>query len=191
MCETGKKGTTPTQPRQAGTCLCPRRWRGQRLPLRPNCRCREDCATPNTNQCRVSPHSSAPGFGAIFTSVEVTRERGPECPLSGRARPAIGQTIFMLTHTTKLSDQKPIRWDQHCLLVIPFPFSLQTELRRTARFAHAKRGLRQSLVRFAPSRVLGFFLHPSTIPFSLGFSRGGKHPGSEGPPPHSHSVLPV
>src|ERR1035437_5506370 len=101
------------------------------------------------------------------------------------------QKNFMIPNTKKLSVRKRTRWDQHCMLVIQFPISLQAEIRRNARIAELTRGLRQNLERFASRWALDFFRHPSTIAQSLGFDSSGKNSGSQESSQHTNTVLPA
>ncbi len=87
-------------------------------------------------------------------------------PSQGPDRPHKKRWIMMHT-IKKFSDPMLARWDQHCLLVIQFPFSLHPEIQHSARFAEVKRGLRQSLDRFTPGRSRDFFTHPSTFSFPI------------------------
>ncbi len=73
----------------------------------------------------------------------------------------------MFKTNTLLSKNKPVAWDQHCLLVLQFPISLQSEIRLSARFDGVKLELRQSGDRSVPHRTRDIFKHPSTFPFPL------------------------
>ena len=71
---------------------------------------------------------------------------------------------FMLPNTKTLSPRSPTRWDSHCLLVLQFPISLQSEVRLSARFDGVKLELLRNLSRSAPKRVRNFFLSPAAPP---------------------------
>lgn len=96
---------------------------------------------------------------------------------------------FMLTNTRAISGHPRPKWDQRCLLVIGFPTSLPAEVRRTARFAEAGRGVRQTRVRFAPHRALDFLLHTSVWSVSSGFLPS--HQGKGGAPQLVRDALKV
>ena len=73
----------------------------------------------------------------------------------------------MFKNITPLSDQKPAAWDQHCLLVLQFPISLQSEIRLSARIDGVKLEVRPSRDRSVPNRARDIFRHPSTFSFAI------------------------
>lgn len=120
------------------------------------------------------------GLRTIFADISYAKLRQQRAPWLNPPPNEPGLT--MRPNTKKLFNRKPIRWDQHCLLVIQFSSSLRSEIRRGARFAEMKRVLRQSLDRFAPGRALDFFRHPGLRP-----CRGG-HPGNSSAGQESRSL---
>ena len=97
----------------------------------------------------------------------------------------------MLPKTTTLSAHPPTRWDQHCLLVLQFPISLQSEVRLSARFDGVKLELLRNLSRSAPKRVRNFFMSPAAFRFPFGFGPAGQTGESQGTPTHIHSIQTV
>ena len=97
----------------------------------------------------------------------------------------------MLTDIHKLSDHKPATWDKHCLLVIQFPISRQSEIQLSARSDGMKLELRQGAGRVAPHWARDFFRHPSTMPFSFSFAPFERDFGRDGTPQLASSVLPI
>lgn len=73
----------------------------------------------------------------------------------------------MFKNISPFSDQEPVAWDKHCLLVLKFPISLQSEIRLSARFDGVKIELRKSGDRPVIPRVRDIFRHPSTFSFPL------------------------
>lgn len=65
-----------------------------------------------------------------------------------------------LSSPTLLSSPQPTRWDQHSLLVSPFPLGWWSGVRLSARFNGMTLELRRSLARCAPKRARDFFLPP-------------------------------
>ena len=96
----------------------------------------------------------------------------------------------MLKNIHKLSASPPIKWDKHCLLVIQFPISRQSEIRFSARFDGMKLELRQAAGRLAPHWARDFFRHPSTLPFSFSFAPFERDFGRDGTPQLAGPVLP-
>ena len=73
----------------------------------------------------------------------------------------------MFKTISPLSKNKPAAWDKHCLLVLQFPISLQSEIRLSARIDGVKLELRPMRDFAAPRRTRDIFKHPSTFPFPI------------------------
>ena len=73
----------------------------------------------------------------------------------------------MFKTISPLSKNKPAAWDKHCLLVLQFPISLQSEIRLSARIDGVKLELRSMRDRSAPHRPRDIFKHPSTFSFPM------------------------
>ena len=97
----------------------------------------------------------------------------------------------MLPNTKTLSVHLPARWDQHCLLVLQFPISLQSEVRLSARFDGLKLELLRNLSRSAPKRVRNFFMSPAAFRFPFGFGPAGQTVESQGKSMLTHAIQPV
>ena len=97
----------------------------------------------------------------------------------------------MSPNTKTHSGHKPTRWDQHCLLVLQFPISLQSEVRLSARFAGVKLELLRNLAGSAPKRARNFFMHPSMFRFPFGFGPAGETVESQETPTRTHSMQAV
>jgi len=97
----------------------------------------------------------------------------------------------MLPHAKTLSTHPPARWDQHCLLGLQFPISLQSEVRLSERFGGVKLELLRNLSRSAPKRVRNVFMSYAAFRFPFAFGPAGPGVESQGTPTLARTAQPV
>lgn len=124
-------------------------------------------------------------------SNEAGEDRRVPTPITGQGLTTVNQEYFMLPHAKTRSAPPPARWDQHCLLVLQFPISLQSEVRLSARFEGVKLGLLRNLSRSAPKGVRNAFMSHAAFRFPFAFDAACPGGESQGTPTLARTAQPV